>query len=86
MKKVKEPSILVSEKQKNNPVTKELKLQHEFVPDLVEDYLLSRSISVLFLSLKYHAAFPLYIRERLSALAAGTTNKTRVLLCLIDTV
>lgn len=86
MKNPKEPSILIAERQKTNPVIKDLKVQHEFVSDIMEDFLISRSISVLFLSLKYHCAYPLYIRERLSSLSSGSSNKTKILLCLIDTV
>jgi len=36
--------------------------------DMVEDYLVNKSISVLFLSLKYHKTYPKYIQERLSKL------------------
>ncbi len=85
MKKTKEPLILVSERQRDNPVTKELRLPHAFAGGLAEDFLLSRSVSVLYLSLKYHSLYPLYIRERLSALASSP-NHTRILICLLDAV
>ena len=82
----KEQSILVSDKLKSSKLLASLKLPHKFIAGLAEDFFLSQSISILFLSLKYHSTYPLYIKERLNTLAAKTINNKCILLCLIDSV
>ena len=50
-----------------------------------EDYDINEKVSVLFLSLKYHMAYPLYIVSRLEELFRLRRHKNRILLVLSDT-
>jgi hypothetical protein len=49
-----------------------------------EDYEINERVSVLFLSLKYHIAYPLYIVGRLEELYRMRRGKNRILLVLAD--
>lgn len=53
-------------------------------PHMPEDYEVNDRVSVLFLSLKYHIAYPLYIVSRLEELYRLRRNKNRILLVLAD--
>ena len=53
-------------------------------PQMPEDYEVNDRVSVLFLSLKYHIAYPLYIVGRLEELYRMRRNKNRILLVLAD--
>ena len=53
--------------------------------EMAEDYLVNKSISVLFLSLKYHKTYPKYIEERLSNLFNRKRQSRRILLVKMDT-
>lgn len=52
---------------------------------MVEDYLVSKFISVLYLSLKYHMTYPRYIEERLEKLYYKKPHSKRILLVVMDT-
>ncbi|KAH6618044.1 restriction endonuclease type II-like protein [Chaetomium sp. MPI-SDFR-AT-0129] len=75
-------SILVSPRQKGNPVLACLKsVQWEF-SDIPADYGLGLTTCALFLSLKYHRLHPEYIYTRIRGLA-GKYN-LRILLTMVD--
>ncbi|XP_016047657.2 DNA excision repair protein ERCC-1 isoform X2 [Erinaceus europaeus] len=75
-------SIIVSPRQRGNPV---LKFVHN-VPwefgDVLPDYVLGQTTCALFLSLRYHNLHPDYIHERLQSL--GKNFALRVLLVQVD--
>lgn len=76
--------IIVSERQRGNPVLKHLRnvpWQHE--KDIVPDYIVGATACALFISIRYHLLKPQYIERRLSELTSGEW-RLRVLLCLID--
>lgn len=61
-------SILVSTRQKGNPILQWIKsLPYEY-SDIPADYVLGATTCALFLSLKYHRLHPEYIYSRLKAL------------------
>ena len=53
--------------------------------EMVEDYKINSLCSVIFLSLKYHSTYPLYVRERLCQLYNRRRENTKILLLLCDT-
>ncbi|KAL2119617.1 hypothetical protein VTJ04DRAFT_6578 [Mycothermus thermophilus] len=75
-------TILVSPRQKGNPVLSCLKSVAWEYSDIPADYLLGVSTCALFLSLKYHRLHPEYIYGRIQKLR-GKYN-LRVLLVLVD--
>jgi hypothetical protein len=78
--------VRVSKKQESNPLLRLSKFQYVLVDDaqMPEDYEVNDRVSVLFLSLKYHIAYPLYIVGRLEELYKMRRNKNRILLVLAD--
>ncbi|TNV76042.1 hypothetical protein FGO68_gene5996 [Halteria grandinella] len=79
--------IRVNKKQETNPLLKTNRFQYTLVddPTMPEDYdLNNEQTSVLFLSMQYHQAYPLYIVGRLDELARQRKNRNRILLCLMD--
>lgn len=75
-------SILVSPRQKGNPI---LALLRQFVwefSDIPADYVLGQTTCALFLSLKYHLLHPEYIYNRIKSLAGKYL--LRVLLVMVD--
>ncbi|GMM35461.1 DNA repair protein [Saccharomycopsis crataegensis] len=65
--------IAVNPSQKGNPLLQSLKnIPYEFTSIVKTDYLINNSISVIFLSLKYHKLRPDYIYERLKKI--GTSS------------
>ena len=75
-------AILVSSRQKGNPILNSVRaLPWEF-SDILADYVLGATTCALFLSLKYHRLHPEYIYSRIRALA-GKYN-LRVLLTMVD--
>ena len=59
-------SIKVIKSQEKNPLLSFKKFHFTVGEiDMVEDYQVSEHVSVLFLSLEYHRAYPLYIVQRL---------------------
>jgi DNA excision repair protein ERCC-1 len=75
-------SILVSPRQKGNPILTNLKSFAWEYSDIPADYILGLTTCALFLSLKYHRLHPEYIYNRIKQLA-GKYN-LRVLLVMVD--
>ncbi|KAK2150844.1 hypothetical protein LSH36_386g02007 [Paralvinella palmiformis] len=75
-------SMLVSSRQKGNPVLKFIRSVPWEYDDIVPDYEMAPTRCALFLSLRYHQLNPNYIHERLKQL--GHSYELRVLLTLID--
>lgn len=74
--------ILVSEKQRGNPVLRLLRLiPWQFSPDIVPDYVMG-STCAIFLSIKYHLLHPKYVERRITEL--GRTFRLRILLVYVD--
>ncbi|TAQ89456.1 hypothetical protein B7494_g2197 [Chlorociboria aeruginascens] len=75
-------SILVSPRQKGNPILTNIKSFAWEFSDIPADYVLGLTTCALFLSLKYHRLHPEYIYNRIKSLA-GKYN-LRVLLTMVD--
>lgn len=75
-------SILVSPRQKGNPILNAIQSVPWEYSDTPADYVLGATTCALFLSLKYHRLHPEYIYSRIRALA-GKYN-LRVLLTMVD--
>ncbi|XP_067011184.2 DNA excision repair protein ERCC-1 [Anabrus simplex] len=76
-------AVLVSPKQRGNPVLKSIcNVPWEFEEDIVPDYVMGKTTCALFLSLRYHSLNPDYIHERLKLL--GPRYDLRVLLVQVD--
>ncbi|KAH8803153.1 putative mating-type switching protein swi10 [Xylogone sp. PMI_703] len=75
-------SILVSPRQKGNPILTHLRSFAWEYSDIPADYVLGLTTCALFLSLKYHRLHPEYIYNRIKGLA-GKFN-LRVLLTMVD--
>ncbi|KAK1775007.1 restriction endonuclease type II-like protein [Copromyces sp. CBS 386.78] len=79
-------SILVSPRQKGNPVLASIKSTPWEYSDIPSDYVLGSTTCALFLSLKYHRLHPEYIYTRIRALQVQNRYRylLRVLLTLVD--
>nr|XP_044989669.1 DNA excision repair protein ERCC-1 [Jaculus jaculus] len=75
-------SIIVSPRQRGNPVLKFVRNVPWEFGEVVPDYVLGQSTCALFLSLRYHNLHPDYIHERLQSL--GKSFALRVLLVQVD--
>ena len=75
-------TILVSARQKGNPILNHIKLMAWEYADIPADYVLGATTCALFLSLKYHRLHPEYIYNRIRLLA-GKYN-LRILLIMVD--
>ncbi|XP_053123292.1 DNA excision repair protein ERCC-1 [Hemicordylus capensis] len=75
-------SIIVSPRQRGNPILKFVRNVPWEFGEIVPDYVLGQSTCALFLSLRYHNLNPNYIHERLRIL--GKTYLLRVLLLQVD--
>ena len=75
-------AILVSPRQKGNPLLAHIQALPWEYTDTPADYVLGTTACALFLSLKYHRLHPEYIYARIRAL--GKRYNLRVLLALID--
>ena len=75
-------SILVSPRQKGNPILTNLRSFAWEYSDIPADYVLGATTCALFLSLKYHRLHPEYVYNRIKGLQ-GKYN-LRVLLTLVD--
>ena len=75
-------SILVSPRQKGNPVLNYIRSLPWEYSEIPADYVIGNTTCALFLSLKYHRLHPEYIYSRIRALA-GKYN-LRVLLTMVD--
>ncbi|CAK7566356.1 MAG: ssDNA endonuclease and repair protein rad10 [Sporothrix epigloea] len=79
-------AILVSPRQKGNPILAQLRSVPWEYSDMAADYGLGPSTVALFLSLKYHRLHPEYIFARFRGLQAGggPKHRLRILLALVD--
>ena len=75
-------SVLVSPRQKGNPVLNYIRALPWEYSDIPADYVLGTTTCALFLSLKYHRLHPEYIYSRIRALA-GKYN-LRIVLTMVD--
>jgi DNA excision repair protein ERCC-1 len=75
-------SILVSPRQKGNPILNGIRSVPWEYSDILPDYVLGVTTCALFLSLKYHRLHPEYIYNRIQKLA-GKYN-LRILLTMVD--
>ncbi|XP_063557526.1 DNA excision repair protein ERCC-1 isoform X3 [Gorilla gorilla gorilla] len=75
-------SIIVSPRQRGNPVLKFVRNVPWEFGDVIPDYVLGQSTCALFLSLRYHNLHPDYIHGRLQSL--GKNFALRVLLVQVD--
>ncbi|MBN3320026.1 ERCC1 protein, partial [Atractosteus spatula] len=75
-------SIVVSPRQRGNPVLKFVRNVPWEFGDVVPDYVLGQTSCALFLSLRYHNLNPNYIHDRLKQL--GQSYTLRVLLVQVD--
>ncbi|XP_052194348.1 DNA excision repair protein ERCC-1 [Diospyros lotus] len=75
-------AILVSHRQKGNPLLKHIRNVRWAFADIVCDYLLGQSACALYLSLRYHLLHPDYLYYRIRELQKNF--KLRVVLCHVD--
>uniref|UniRef100_A0A2N9I3K8 DNA excision repair protein ERCC-1 n=1 Tax=Fagus sylvatica TaxID=28930 RepID=A0A2N9I3K8_FAGSY len=75
-------AILVSNRQKGNPLLKHIRNVRWVFADIVCDYLLGQSSCALYLSLRYHLLHPDYLYFRIRELQKNF--KLRVVLCHVD--
>jgi DNA excision repair protein ERCC-1 len=75
-------AILVSTRQKGNPILNNVRSLPWEYSDIQCDYVLGATTCALFLSLKYHRLHPEYIYSRIRAL--GKSYNLRVLLTMVD--
>ncbi|KAF1989379.1 DNA repair protein rad10, partial [Aulographum hederae CBS 113979] len=75
-------SILVSPRQKGNPILTFIKSHAWEYSDIPSDYVMGATTCALFLSLKYHRLHPEYIYNRIRAL--GGKYLLRVVLVMVD--
>ncbi|KAL9447404.1 hypothetical protein AB3S75_014966 [Citrus x aurantiifolia] len=75
-------AILVSQRQKGNPLLKYIRNVRWAFADVVCDYLLGQNSCALYLSLRYHLLHPDYLYYRIRELQKNF--KLRVVLCHVD--
>ncbi|KAJ5907930.1 Mating-type switching protein swi10 [Penicillium taxi] len=75
-------AILVSTRQKGNPILSHIKLLPWEYADIPADYVIGTTTCALFLSLKYHRLHPEYIYSRLRLLAGK--YQLRIVLVMVD--
>jgi DNA excision repair protein ERCC-1 len=75
-------AILVSTRQKGNPILNYIRSLPWEYSDTPADYIVGVTTCALFLSLKYHRLHPEYIYSRIRAL--GKTYNLRILLTMVD--
>ncbi|KAG6590378.1 DNA excision repair protein ERCC-1, partial [Cucurbita argyrosperma subsp. sororia] len=75
-------AILVSNRQRGNPLLKHIRNVRWTFADVVPDYLLGNSSCALYLSLRYHLLHPDYLYYRIRELQKNF--KLRVVLCHVD--
>lgn len=75
-------SVIVSARQKGNPLLKHIRNVPWEFGDIEPDYIMGQTTCALYLSLRYHNLFPDYIHKRLKSL--GRAFELRVLLVQVD--
>lgn len=76
-------TIIVSNRQRGNPVLAHIRNVPFGYANIVPDFLVGKVDCALFISLKYHRLHPLYLDQRAAQLGNGVYN-VRLLLCLAD--
>ncbi|ESQ49554.1 hypothetical protein EUTSA_v10020823mg [Eutrema salsugineum] len=75
-------AILVSNRQKGNPLLKHIRNVKWVFSEIIPDYLLGQSTCALYLSLRYHLLHPDYLYFRIRELQKNF--KLRIVLCHVD--
>lgn len=75
-------AILVSHRQKGNPLLKHIRNVRWNFADIVSDYVLGKNSCALYISLRYHLLHPDYLYYRIRELQKNF--KLRVVLCHVD--
>ncbi|XP_019100047.1 PREDICTED: DNA excision repair protein ERCC-1-like isoform X2 [Camelina sativa] len=75
-------AILVSNRQKGNPLLKHIRNVKWVFSDIIPDYVLGQTSCALYLSLRYHLLHPDYLYFRIRELQKNF--KLRVVLCHVD--
>ncbi|KAK9474805.1 excision repair protein, partial [Dipodascopsis tothii] len=75
-------AIVVSTRQKGNPILQHIRNVPWEYGDIIPDYLIDGGICALFLSLKYHRLHPEYIYTRIQKLSKSF--RVRLLLTIVD--
>ncbi|KAH6943458.1 hypothetical protein HPB50_021690 [Hyalomma asiaticum] len=75
-------ALIVSSRQKGNPLLKSIRSVPWEFGDIEPDYVLGQTTCALYLSLRYHQLFPGYIHSRLRSL--GRAFELRLLLVQVD--
>ncbi|KAJ1294817.1 hypothetical protein BS78_01G175200 [Paspalum vaginatum] len=75
-------AILVSHRQKGNPLLKHIRNARWTFADVVPDYVLGQSSCALYLSIRYHLLHPDYLYYRIRELQKNF--RLRIILCHID--
>ena len=80
--------LLINPSQVGNPIWKNIKNSYSIDEKLVADFVFPDSkISIIFLSLKYHYAYPLYIQQKIDSFSKASEYKeypNKILICLFD--
>ncbi|CAN8003034.1 unnamed protein product [Ixodes hexagonus] len=76
-------TIIVSARQKGNPLLKHIRNVPWEFGDIEPDYIMGQNTCALYLSLRYYNMFPNYIHQRLRSL--GKSFEVRILLVQVDT-
>ncbi len=78
----------INPSQANNPVWKLLKFPKKIKEQQIADFIFPDShLSIIFLSLQFHQAYPLYLQDKLDKVAQSEDSKTydnKILLLLFD--
>ena len=82
IKRKTQSSILVSARQKGNPILNSIRAMPWEYADIPADYVLGQTTCALFLSLKYHRLHPEYIYSRIRALQGK--YGLRIILTMVD--
>lgn len=77
-----EQFLIISNRQKMNPVVKKINRVRYKFKNIVPDFLIGKNNACIFISMKYHRLKPNYLQARIKTLQNKYTN--RILLCLID--
>lgn len=77
-----EQFLIISNRQKMNPVVKKINRVRYKFKNIVPDFLIGKNNACIFISMKYHRLKPNYLKARIKTLQNKYTN--RILLCLID--
>ncbi|CZT98046.1 hypothetical protein PFAG_00177 [Plasmodium falciparum Santa Lucia] len=77
-----EQYLIISLRQKLNPVIKKIKRVRYKFNNIIPDFLVGKNNACLFISMKYHRLRSNYLKARIETLSNKYNN--RILLCLVD--